>query len=68
MESYRVTIDDTKYGSISAWVRSVDKGYVAFIDRTEYPRLPVTHASPGDPLASTVEEALEQLRRALSRS
>ncbi len=67
MESYRVRID-TKFGLISAWVQSVDKGYIAFIDRTEYPRLPVNHASPGDPLASSVEEAVEQLRRALSRS
>jgi hypothetical protein len=63
-----VTLKNTKYGSINAWVRSVDAGYIAFVDRVEYPGLPVTQASPGGSLAMTIEEAVEQLRQALDTS
>ncbi len=64
---YRVTIQNTKYGPINAYVKQVDTGYVAFVSGTEYPDLPVRQTPPGSsPLANSVEEAVEQLRRALT--
>ena len=65
MEVYRAQIRNTKYGDLSAYVRAVDKGYVAFLDGTEYPDVPVKQASSGD-LAMTVEEAVEHLRQAMA--
>jgi hypothetical protein len=67
VETYRVQIENTKFGTVSAWVRTVDAGYLAILDGAEYPDLPLTQAPPGGPLPSTVEEAVEQLRRALNR-
>ncbi|SDY49172.1 hypothetical protein SAMN05661080_03633 [Modestobacter sp. DSM 44400] len=61
-------IDNTQFGSLMAWVRSVDEGFVAYLSGTEYPEIPLTQAPPGEPLAGSVEEAVEQLRRALNRS
>jgi hypothetical protein len=61
-------IENTKFGSLTGWVPSVNSGYLAFLDGTESPALPLTQAPPSGPLASSIEEAVEQLRRALVRS
>lgn len=63
----RVALESTKFGSINAWVSDVDSGFVAHISAVEYPDLPV-HQAAGEPLAASVDEAVEQLRQALNRS
>jgi hypothetical protein len=51
----------------SAWIRAIDNQY-ALVDGAEYD-LPVTQApAAGEPPASSVEDAVAALRRALNRS
>lgn len=65
---HRTQIRNTKYGDLNVWVRDVDRGYVAFLDPTEYPEIPVAQAPAGEALPETIEEAVEQLRRAINAS
>ncbi len=66
--SYRVQIDGTPYGTISAYVEEQASGYIGIISAQEFPDLPIHGPLPGEPYAQSVEEAVEQLRRALNRS
>jgi hypothetical protein len=68
VERHSAQIENTKFGTLNAWVVSVDGGYKALLDGTEYPELPLTQAPPGGNLASSIDEAVEQLRRALNDS
>ncbi len=64
--NYRVTLPHTKYGPINASVHELAEGFVGSISPVEYPNLPAYGPLPGEPLASSIEEAAEQLRRALA--
>ncbi len=65
--NYRVNIQNTRYGTISANVHQVAEGYVGSISAADYPDLPAHGPLPDEPLAQTRDEAIEQLRRALRR-
>jgi hypothetical protein len=65
--NYRVPIHNTRFGSISASVHELAEGFVGSISREEYPDLPAYGPLPGEPLASSIDEAIDQLRRALAR-
>ena len=64
----RVAISATRFGVLWSSVIPADVGYVAVISPVECPDLPIHQTPPGGPLAGSVEEAVEQLRRALDRS
>jgi hypothetical protein len=66
---HRVRVDNTRQGSVSAWVKQVGDGFVAIVDGTEYPSLAGLQApAAGEPVATSVEAATEALRRALNRN
>lgn len=66
MEQRRVDIRNTRYGDLKGWAHQFPEGWKVTVSAQEYPTLPI-HQAPGDgPIAETVEEAVEQFRRALS--
>lgn len=65
--NYRVVIQNTRFGPITANVHELDQGFTASISHREYPDLPAHGPLPGEPLAASIDDAIEQLRRALTR-
>jgi hypothetical protein len=64
--SYRVPIENTKFGTVWVWVQEFGNDqFVATIDGTEYD-LPITQApAGGEPPATSLEAAVSAMRRAL---
>lgn len=66
--TYRAEISNTKFGNLLGHVVEVDGGFKAILSAQEYPDLPLYQAPPGESLATSIDEAIEQLRRALNRA
>ncbi len=62
MATYR---HDTKYGPVDIVTRSIDDGWVAFVDED---RLPVTLAPDDGPVPLLEDEAVDRLLQRIERS